>query len=261
MFIESVHNNIIKQITSLQNKKYRDKLGLFVVEGEKQVLQIPIEYNVEYVVLTQECETFADKIKHNTQIYTTTSKVFKKISDTETPQGIIAVVKKPKCAGEEITKNKGIFLVLDCLQDPGNLGTIIRTAVAYNCKGIFVSKNSVDVFSPKVIRSSMGTIFNVPIIQEVDIINLLDIFKQRNIITYALALQTNNLLSKTKFENNIAFIIGNESNGISPDVLNKADNLIKIEMFSAVQSLNAATAVSVALYEGAKQVYAGIFGK
>ncbi len=256
MFIESVHNNIIKQIALLQNKKHRDELGLFIVEGEKQVLQIPVEYNIEYVVLTQECESFAEEIKQNTKIYTTTSKIFKKISDTETPQGIIAVVKKPKYVVEEIAKNKGIFLVLDCLQDPGNLGTIIRTAVAYNCKGIFISKNSVDVFSPKVVRSSMGTIFNIPIIQETDIIKLFEVFKQNNIKTYALALQTNNLLSNTKFEDNIAFIIGNESNGITADVLSKADNLIKIEMFSSVQSLNAATAMSIAVYEGAKQLYA-----
>lgn len=261
MIIESVHNSIVKQTISLKNKKYRDELGFFVVEGEKQVLQIPAEYNIEYIVLTEKCESFVEKINHNTKIYTTTSKVFEKISDTETPQGIIAVIRKPEYVVEEIIKNKGIFLVLDCIQDPGNLGTIVRTAVAYNCSGIFISKNSVDVFSPKAIRSSMGTIFNVPVIQEVDIIKLLDIFKEKNIITYALALQTNNILSKTKFENNIAFIIGNESNGISSNVLDRTDNLIKIEMFSSVQSLNAATAASIALYEGAKQVYAGIFGK
>ena len=259
MFIESVHNNIIKQIVLLQNKKYRDELSLFIVEGEKQFLQIPAEYNVEYVVLTQEKEDFITQINKNIKVYTTTSKLFNKISTTETPQGIIAVVKKPKYTIEKITSNKGIFVVLDSIQDPGNLGNIIRTASAYNCKGIFVSKNSVDVFSPKVVRSSMGTIFNVPIMQEIDIINLFENFKQKNIITYALALQTDNLLSKTKFEDNIAFIIGNEASGISSDVLNKVDNLIKIEMFSTIQSLNAATAMSIALYEGAKQIYAGKF--
>lgn len=256
MFIESIHNTIIKQTVSLKNKKYRDKFDLFIVEGEKQVLQIPVKYNIEYIILTEECESFAEKIKHNTKIYTTTSRIFEKISDTETPQGIIAVVKKPKYNIEEITKNKGIFLVLDCIQDPGNLGNIVRTATAYNCKGIFISKNSVDVFSPKVVRSSMGTIFNIPIIQETDIIKLFEVFKKNNIKTYALALQTNNSLSKTKFEDNIAFVIGNESNGITADVLSKADNLIKIEMFSSVQSLNAATAMSIAVYEGAKQLYA-----
>lgn len=258
MFIESVNNNIIKQTVSLQNKKYRDELGLFVVEGEKQVLEIPKNYKIEYIILTE-------KYKHlnftETKTYATTETVFKKISDTTTPQGLLAVVRKPNYDIETITNNKGLFLVLDCLQDPGNLGNIIRTAAAYNCKGIFISKNSVDVFSPKVVRSSMGTIFNVPVIQETDILNLLKIFKQKKVTTYALALQTeSSFLSQTKFENNIAFIIGNESNGISGQVLNSADKILKIEMLSSVQSLNAAIAASIALYEGAKQVYAGKFG-
>ena len=257
MFIESINNNIIKQTVSLQNKKYRDELGLFVVEGEKQVLEIPKHYKIEYIILTEKYKNlnFAE-----TKVYTTTETVFKKISDTKTPQGILAVLKKPNFNIEEITNNKGIFLVLDCLQDPGNLGNIIRTAVAYDCKGIFISKNSVDVFNPKVVRSSMGTIFNVPVIQETDILNLLKILKQKKITTYALALQTEKFLSQTKFENNIAFIIGNESNGISEQVLNSADKILKIEMLSSVQSLNAAIAASIALYEGAKQVYDGNIG-
>lgn len=260
MFIESIHNNIIKQISSLQNKKYRDELDLFFIEGEKQIIQIPKEYKIEYILLTQENENFINKIKSDTKIYTTTSKIFKKISDTQTPQGIIAVVKKPKYNLENIINSSGIFLILDCIQDPGNLGNIIRTASAYNCKGIFISKNSVDVFSPKVVRSSMGTIFNVPVFWDIDILDLLKTFKQKNITTYALALQTNEFLSKTKFEKNIAFVIGNESNGISSAVLNNADKIIKIEMFSTVQSLNASIAASIALYEGAKQVYAENFG-
>lgn len=257
MFIESINNNIVKQTVSLQNKKYRDEFGLFVIEGEKQVLEIPENCKIEYIILTEKYKNFNFE---QTKVYTVTETVFKKISDTKTPQGILAVVKKPKYDIEEITKNKGIFIILDCLQDPGNLGNIIRTASAYNCKGIFISKNSVDVFSPKVVRSSMGTIFNVPVVQETNILDLLKILKQKNITTYALALQTDNFLSQTKFENNIAFIIGNESNGISEEVLNNADKILKIEMLSTVQSLNAAIASSIAIYEGAKQVYAGKFG-
>jgi len=257
MFIESINNNIVKQTVSLQNKKYRDELDLFVVEGEKQVFEIPKNYKIEYIILT---EKYKNCNFEQIKVYTVTETVFKKISDTKTPQGILAVVKKPKYDIEEITKNKGIFIILDCLQDPGNLGNIIRTASAYNCKGIFISKNSVDVFSPKVVRSSMGTIFNVPVVQETNILDLLKILKQKSIKTYALALQTENFLSQTKFENNIAFIIGNESNGISDEVLNNADKILKIEMLSTVQSLNAAIASSIAIYEGAKQVYAGKFG-
>ena len=139
MYIESVHNNIIKQTVSLQNKKYRDELDLFVVEGEKQVLEIPNTYKVEYIITSKEYNTLKF---NNAKIYTTTETIFKKISDTKTPQGIIAVVRKPKYNINEILNEKGLFLILDCLQDPGNMGTIIRTASAYNCKGIFISKKS-----------------------------------------------------------------------------------------------------------------------
>ena len=251
MLIESIHNNVIKQIMSLQDKKSRDEQNLFIVEGYKQVQDIPKNWDIEYIICT---EKYKDISFNADKIYLTTDTIFKKIADTKTPQGILAVVKKQKIDLDNITNNKGIFVIVDSLQDPGNLGSIIRTAEAYNCKGIFLSKHTVDAFSSKVVRSTMGAIFNVPIVQECDISLLLENFRKKSVKTYALALQTDKLISNTKFEDSIAIIVGNESNGISKDILDNADNLIKIEMLGKIQSLNAAIACSIAIYEISKQV-------
>lgn len=184
---------------------------------KKQVSEIPNNWEIEYIVSTDK-DTNIDSTKN----YYTTEKIFKKISDTKTPQGILAVVKKQTYDVEDILSVKqGIFIVLDTLQDPGNLGTIIRTAHAYNVKGIFISKNSIDVFSNKVVRSTMGSIFKVPVFQECDIELLINKFKDNNIKTYALALQTDKFISDIKFENKVAIVVGNESKGISDTVLKK----------------------------------------
>lgn len=249
MFIESIHNDIIKLIVSLKEKKNRDEKSLFVVEGFKQVSEIPKDWKIKFVLVTEKYKDF-----NTDKLYITTEKIFKKISDTQTPQEILAVVEKKKFDKETVLSNKGIFVVIDTLQDPGNIGTIIRTAESFGCKGIFISKNSADVYSDKVVRSTMSAIFNIPIVQECDIVSLVQLMKQRQIKTYAFSLDTNNMLSTFKFENNVALIIGNESKGINKNVLDIVDDKIKIDMRGKSQSLNAAVACSVAIYEISKQL-------
>lgn len=250
MLIESVHNNIVKQVVSLQDKQNRDNNGLFVVEGYKQVSDIPETWDIEYVICTEKYKDINFKAK----TYSASEAVFKKMSETKTPQGILAVVKKQKRDLENILKEKGIFVVIDSLQDPGNLGSIIRTAAAYNCKGIFLSKNTVDCFSGKAVRSSMGAVFNVPLFQECDLIVLMTAFKKHNIKTYALALQTDNLLANTAFADSTAVIVGNEADGVGENILKNVDKLVKIEMPGKAQSLNAAIACSIAVYEIFRQI-------
>lgn len=249
MFIESADNKIIKQIVSLKDKKTRDADGLFIVEGEKQVNDIPLNCEVKYAVLTD------NNAKINfSHVYYTTEKIFKKISDTATPQGILAVVKIPDYNLSEILSlPTGLFIIIDSLQDPGNLGTIIRTAHAYGVKGVFISKNSIDAFNGKVVRATMGSIFKVPIFRECDTKSLITEFKKNKIKTYALALETDKFVSDVKFEKKVAVIIGNESKGINADILKTADDVIKIKMFSEIDSLNAAVACSIAVYEISKQ--------
>lgn len=249
MFIESVHNDIIKLIVSLKDKKNRDELSLFVVEGFKQVSEIPNDWKIKFVLATEKYKDFkTDKL------YLTTEKIFKKISDTKTPQEILAVVEKKIFDIESVLSRKGIFVIVDTLQDPGNIGTIIRSAEAFGCKGIFVSKNSVDIYSDKVVRSTMGTIFNIPIIQDCDIVSLITIMKKNKINICAFSLDTDNLLSNFKFKNNIAIIVGNESKGINENILDLVDNKIKIDMLGKAQSLNVAIACSIAIYEVSKQL-------
>lgn len=249
MFIESVHNDIIKLTGSLKDKKNRDENSLFVVEGFKQVSEIPKSWKIKFVLATEKYRDFvADKL------YITTEKIFKKISDTKTPQEILAVVEKKKFDIDDVLTNNGVFVIADTLQDPGNMGTIIRTAESFGCKGVFVSKNSVDVYSDKVVRSTMGAIFNIPVIQECDICSLIKKMQQKKMNVCAFSLEAKEDLSDFKFKNNTAIIVGNESKGINKDILDIADNKIKIRMTGKSQSLNAAIACSVAIYEISKQL-------
>ena len=189
MFIESVHNDIIKLIVSLKEKKNRDELSLFVVEGFKQVSEIPKEWKIKFVIVTEKHKDFVADKK-----YITTEKIFKKISGTKTPQEILAVVEKKKFDISKILSAQGFFVIIDTLQDPGNIGTIIRTAESFGCKGIFISKNSVDVYGDKVVRSTMAAIFNIPIIQECDIVPLFELMKQKKINTCAFSLDADEKL-------------------------------------------------------------------
>lgn len=253
MFIESVHNNIIKLIVSLKEKKNRDDLSLFVVEGFKQVSEIPNDWNIKFVLTTQKYQKF----KAN-KVYITTDKIFKKISNTKTPQEILAVVEKKKYDIEKVLSNKGIFIIADTLQDPGNIGTIIRTAESFGVVAIFVSKKSTDIYSDKVVRATMGSMFNIPIIQECDIIPLIQTLKQKQIEICAFSLDAKTGLAGTKFNGSKAIIIGNESKGISKNILDVVDKKIKIEMTGKTQSLNAAVACSIAIYEISKQLNGNI---
>ena len=128
MFIESVHNAVIKLIVSLKEKKNRDERALFVVEGFKQVTEIPEDWNVKFILTTKKYQDFKAE-----EVYITTDKIFKKISGTKTPQEILAVVEKKHNAMEKVLSDKGLFIITDTLQDPGNMGTIIRTAEAFLC--------------------------------------------------------------------------------------------------------------------------------
>ncbi len=263
MLITGPHNDIIKQIIALKQKKNRDEQGLFIVEGQKQVSEIPKDWKIKYTVTTENDKKRKDNgnidsaseryrshgMTSNIQVYEVSKQLFKKISGTETPQGILAVVEKKKYDIEKTLNLKGIFIVCDNLQDPGNVGTIIRTAEAFSCKGIFLSKNSADVYGDKVVRATMGAIFNIPLFQECDIVQLIKTFKEKNIRTCALALDGSKNLQELKLNSDsAAIIVGNEAKGISPEVLNITDDKIKIEMTGKAESLNAAIATAIAIY-------------
>ncbi len=251
--ITSIHNDVIKQVISLKQKKNRDEQGLFVVEGQKQVCEIPTDWKIKFLITTS-----SEHLLFNRQCsaYIVSEQLFKKISGTETPQGILAVVEKKKYDMEAVLSQKGIFVICDNLQDPGNAGTIIRTAEAFSCRGVFFSEKSADVYGEKVVRSTMGTIFNIPIFQECDTVSLIKTFKDKNIRTCALALDGSIPLCEYKADtDSIAIIAGNEATGISCEVLNIADDKIKIEMTGKAESLNVAVATAIAMYNVRSAIY------
>ena len=244
--ITSASNEQIKQIIQLKEKsKVRKQKNQFVVEGIKMFSEIPDDQ----LVATYVSESFAEENKYafkGENFELVSDSVFKKISDTVTPQGIMAIVEKNAYTLDDIIENvnnnitqkgRSCVVVLDRLQDPGNLGTIVRTGEGAGISGIIMSSGCADIYNPKVIRSTMGSIFRVPFT-----------VKENSITTYAAHLKGEEY-NKGVFEKNVALLIGNEAKGLSDEVSGKADRLIKIPMEGKVESLNAAIATAILMYQ------------
>lgn len=252
MIIESAQNKFVKQAAMLKTKKERDKTGLFVLEGLRLVNEIPDDWKVHYILIA---ESFKKEIHINdTKEYIISDNVFNKISDTVNPQGVLAVCEQKKYDMKELlSKDEALFVVLDEIADPGNLGTIIRTADAANVDGIFLSNGCVDLFNPKVIRSTMGSVFHLPVFYNLDLITLFQEFKNSNIKTFAAHLKANNSLYDLNFKQSAAVLVGNEANGISDSLLDSVDCMFKIPMSPKAESMNASVALSIAIYEAVRQ--------
>lgn len=255
MVITSTSNEQIKKLIQLKEKsKVRKTTGTFTVEGKKMFVEIPAEDLVSVYV----SETF---LKENGELVKdkkyqiVSDQVFKKISDTVTPQGIVAVVKQKSYSIDYIiekrNKEKSCIVVLDRLQDPGNMGTIVRTGEAAGISGIIMSKDSADIYNPKVIRSTMGSIFRVPFVIVDDLAAAVDTLKDNGITTYAAHLK-GELYNSGSLTKDCALLIGNEARGLSEKISAKADKLIKIPMHGKVESLNAAIATAILMYEAAR---------
>lgn len=258
--ITSINNKLIKDIKSLYRKKGRQKHKLFVIEGIKIIEEViennyPIENIIytDYLFENEEGKVlFSTLESFNNLIYVPTN-VFKEISDTESPQGIIGISKIVSRNIEEIydLQNKSI-LFLDEIQDPGNMGTIIRTADAFSIGGIIVKHGSVDVYNPKVIRATMGSIFRVPLYFTEGIEELKNL-KSKGYKIYSTSLSASMPIYDVNFNNKSVLSIGNESKGVSEEVLSLSDTFIKIPMTGKTESLNAAVAASIIMYESMKQ--------
>lgn len=246
MIITSRDNQTIKDIIKLKDKKYRDKS--FIVEGIKQVDEaIKENASIEKIVFS---ESFLDKEKYsNFEIIEVSEKLFNEMTDTITPQGILAVVSKKE--NMEIDYSKDFILILDNIQDPGNLGTIIRTADSCNLGQIVVSKDTVDSYSPKVIRSTMGSSFRINVIEK-DLKEAIEEIKSHGYKVIVTSLQTDKSIYDVDYSKT-AIIIGNEANGVREDLLNKADLKVKIPMLGKTESLNASVAASIMMYEYTRQ--------
>lgn len=254
--ITSTSNAQVKHLLQLQKKsKIRNEEQVFLVEGLRMFAEVPAE-RVEKVYIS---ETLYDKKKNELDlrrfsVEILSDTVFQYVSDTKTPQGILCIVKQKQYDVGEILKIKTPhFMVLDNLQDPGNLGTIVRTAEGAGVDAVFLSKESVDIHNPKTIRSTMGSIYRMPVIYIEDLPKLLAIFKQKGIKSYAAHLDGKNTYDKEDYTGGTAILIGNEGNGLRDEVAREADILVRIPMQGQVESLNAAIAASILMFEVYRQ--------
>lgn len=252
MMITSTSNEQIKNIIQLKEKsKVRKQKKQYVVEGLKMFSEVPKE-DLRGVYVSEHFLKENEGKLQGVNFQTVSDSVFKKISDTVTPQGVLAVVAQKENTLDEILnnrrKNKSCIVVLDRLQDPGNLGTILRTAEGAGVSGIVMSSDCADIYNPKVIRSTMGSIFRVPFAVLDDLPAAVERIREKGITTYAAHLQGEDY-NKGVFEKDIALLIGNEAAGLSKEVSEKADQWIKIPMEGKVESLNAAVAAAILMYE------------
>lgn len=252
MIITSAANEQIKSIIALKEKsKVRKTNKLFTVEGIKMFSEVP-KKDLADVYVSESFQKQNKNILKNIDYKVVSDNVFKKISDTVTPQGILAVVRQKNYTVDYIInnrkKNKSCIVVLDRLQDPGNLGTIVRTGEGAGISGIILSNDSADIYNPKVIRSTMGSIFRVPFAVTDNLPDAIDKLKACGITTYAAHLKGKEY-NKGIFEKDCALLIGNEARGLSQEISQKADRLIKIPMEGKVESLNAAVATAILMYE------------
>ncbi len=255
MIIKSAQNKTVKQLSALKQKKERDKSSLFVLEGERLVNEIPPDWEVIYYAVSNSRieKTDIAKLKKRGEVFIIDEKIFLKICDTVNSQGIIAVCRQKKFDINAIIKNKNIFLVmLEKINDPGNLGSVIRTADAAGCDCVVLSEGCADLYNPKTIRSTMGSVFHIPIVTNVNLNFIIDKLKAQGIKIYAAHLSGKSLY-KADLGSSAAVLIGNEANGLSDEISEKADMLIKIPMIGKAESINAAAAAAVIIYECLRQ--------
>lgn len=254
--ITSTSNPQIKRLVQLQKKsKAREQEKVFVVEGLRMFVEVPKEQLQKVYV----SETFYNKKKQELNLQdfpleVLSDHVFEYVSDTKTPQGILCVVRQKSYDLDSLLQVENPhFMVLDNLQDPGNLGTILRTSEGAGVDAVFLSKDSVDIYNPKTIRSTMGSIYRIPFVYVEDLLSLLDLFRKKGIHSYAAHLQGKNSYDKEDYRLGTAILIGNEGNGLREEVAKKADIWVQIPMHGQVESLNAAIAASVLMFEVARQ--------
>lgn len=254
--IASNQNRIYKTCGKLGMKKYRDRMSLYLVEGEKLVGEACAAGCAETVIVREDYHKQTDFPGVDTVFMK--GKLFSKIAHTETSQGIMAIVRKPKMDEklflEKISGGRGNVIVLDGLQDPGNIGTIIRTADAAGYSGALMLKGTGDVFSPKVVRSAMGSLFRVPVFitDTPEEAEALLVRGGKKII--GTSLDAEKYYSEEDLTENIALVIGNEGNGMSEDFKSRTRLNIKIPMSGKVDSLNAAVAAGILMYQSAGKV-------
>ena len=254
--ITSVNNGQVKNIIQLNQKtKARREQGLFVAEGRKMFGEAPADWIEKvYVSETLTSDPVLMEQVEKLPYDIVADSVFRQMSDTQTPQGILTVLRRPSYTLEDILGGKNpLVMVLEDLQDPGNAGTIIRTGEGAGVSGVFLTKTCVDITNPKVIRATMGSVYRIPFFYVEDVVSLKQKLQGRGIRFFAAHLQGKNAYDRESYKDGTAFLIGNEGKGLTDQAADAADCLIRIPMCGQVESLNAAMAAGILMYEAARQ--------
>ena len=278
--ITSAKNEKLRNVLLLQKKKKaREEQGLFVIEGlrifEDALRSAP--ERIEHIYLSGSfsespawlnlcgkmsgradgsavSEKTVSRLLHNNDIITTVSdEVFGKISETVTPQGILCVMRMKNCEYAELDKSR--LLLLENIQDPGNLGTMVRTAEAAGITGIIMSGDTADIYSPKVTRSTMGSIFRMSFLYSGDFCGTIDKLKEDGVTVYGAYLKNGRPYAGIKYRSPFAILIGNEGNGISDAAIERVSERVFIPMHGEIESLNAAIAASVLMYRASEDTF------
>ena len=248
-YISSRENKIVKQTISLQKKSSRQKLSLFVAEGKRisQEALLWAKDSISYFLISESFNAKNPDFTDGFETYMLPDDLFSKVCETENPQGILCVIKFLS-ASSSLSSN---VLILDEVSEPGNMGTILRTADAMGFKSIFITKGSADIYNSKVIRSTMGSIFRLNFHFEEDyaFINKL---KEKEYKILSAALKNSVSLEETPVFSKNAIVIGNEANGISREILSMSDIITKIDMIGNAESLNAGVAAGIIMYKYSK---------
>ena len=252
--IESKNNQQIRNLLKLKKQsKERKKQKVFLVEGIRMFQEVP----KDRVVKAYATKSFFDKheiLFAGVSYELVDDKIFKEISDTVPPQGVLAIVRQKQWKLDEILgiSSQPCLLILENIQDPGNLGTMIRTGEGAGVTGVIMSRDTVDIYNPKVIRSTMGSIYRVPFFYAEDLKEVMKELNEHKIHSYAARLDGENVY-QSNLKESCAFMIGNEGNGLSDGLSAMAERYIRIPMCGQVESLNAAIAATVLMYETMRQ--------
>ncbi len=256
--ITSTGSSQVKHVVQLQKKaKSRKEEGLYIVEGIKMVSEAPKEMTDKVYV----SETFSVENRQllqklpagREQIEIVSDNVFQRMSDTQTPQGILAIVRMKQYKLADMLEGCPLLLCLENLQDPGNLGTILRMGEGAGVTGIVMSRNTVDIYNPKTIRSTMGSIYRVPFLYADNFGDTLNELRQAGVSVYAAHPYGGADYAEQSYTQPAALLIGNEANGLTQEALEAADMRICIHMEGKVESLNAAVAAAVLSFEVLRQ--------
>lgn len=258
MEITGLQNPVVKAAAELKQKKYRQQQGLFLAEGLRTVEEAVRYGRVQSIFYTavedeRTRSVLEEAAAKNVKLICVSEGVMKKIADTEMPQGVLAVCEMPACSVEELLATGKMLLVLDRVGDPGNIGTMLRTADAAGLGGLVLLKGSADIYAPKTVRASMGSLFHLPVIGGVSEAEFISSARKAGYELLVTCLDGADNLYKADLRGRLAFVMGNEANGVTESLLAAADKRVFIPMQGRAESLNVAMAAGVVMFEALRQ--------